>query len=169
MAESQEGCTELRRGGSEAPEAGVCAESVEFSGLRLLVSPVHDALTPKNVGQDEIHKDPTPRVSPQHAFSRSSPPCTVAFTGSYVSPNSVLWKLVYGTEFRSGPASFQKALGEPNAPGWACNNSGRMQRVQGRTWRPRRTQQSAPTRNQSDTRILRISPEQAISHSLLLL
>lgn len=89
--------------------AGVCAESVEFSGLRLLVSPVQDALTPKNVGQDEIHKDPTPRTSPQHAFSRSSPPCAVAFTGSYLSPNnavnSVLWKRVYRTEFRSGPAS----------------------------------------------------------------
>lgn len=74
MAESQEGCTELRRGGSEAPEAGVCAESVEFSGLRLLVSPVHDALTPKNVGQDEIHKDPTT----PHPGSRHNTPSPAA-------------------------------------------------------------------------------------------
>lgn len=93
---------------------------------------MHDALTPKNVGQDEIHKDPTLRASPQHAFSRSSPPCAVAFTGSYVSPNnavnSVLWKRVYGTEFRSGPASRKHSVNRTLQAGRATTLGGCRER-----------------------------------------
>lgn len=85
--------------------AGVCAESVEFSGLRLLVSPVQDALTP---------------------------PCAVAFTGSYVSPNNamnlVLWKRVYGTEFRSGPASRKHSVNRTLQAGRATTLGGCRER-----------------------------------------